>query len=74
MSAPMLENDPCDIQQQLTHINLHKVDVHKVDVPKSNIAIIWTPIIEWHVDRCGSKSGYQKDMCSKEIGLMVKIY
>ena len=69
MTAPMLDNDPCHIQQQLTHINRRKVDV-----PKSNIAIIWTPIIEWHVGRCGSKSGYQKDMCSKEIGLVLKIY
>ena len=26
----------------------------KVGVPNSNIAIIWTPIFEWCVVRCGS--------------------
>jgi hypothetical protein len=28
----------------------------KVKVPKSNIAIIWTPIYDWYVVRCGSKN------------------
>ena len=41
-------------------------------MPNSNIAIIWTPIPEWYVVRCGSKNGHQKDMCSKEIELRVQ--
>ena len=32
---------------------------------KSNIAILWTPIFEWYVVRCGSKNGCQKCMCLK---------
>ena len=35
----------------------------------SNMAIIWTPIFEWHVVRWGSKNGHQKYMYLKEIGL-----
>ena len=31
-----------------------------IDVTKSNIAIIWTRVFEWHVVRCGSKNGHQK--------------
>ena len=27
------------------------------------------PRFEWYVVRCGSKNGFQKDTCSKEIGL-----
>jgi hypothetical protein len=26
-------------------------------------------MFEWYVDRCGSKNGYQKDICVKGIGL-----
>ena len=29
----------------------------------------WTPIFEWCVVRCDSKSIYQKDICLQEIGL-----
>ena len=29
----------------------------------------WTPIFEWCVVKCGSKNGFQKDMCLKEIEL-----
>ena len=43
--------------------------VIKVDAPNANIAIMWTPIIEWYIVRCGSKNGYQKHMCLKVIGL-----
>lgn len=43
--------------------------VIKVDVCNANVAIMWTPIIEWFIVRCGSKNGYQKDMCLKVIGL-----
>ena len=35
----------------------------------SNISIIWTPIFEWYVVRCGSKNGQQIYICSKQIGL-----
>ena len=31
-----------------------------------------TPIFESYVVRCGSKNGYQKDVCVIEIGLRVK--
>ena len=31
--------------------------------------IMWTPISEWCVGRCGSKDEHQKDMCFKEIRL-----
>ena len=45
---------------------------HKVDVAKSNIAIIWTPIIDRYVYKCGPKKGHQEDMCLKDIGLRVQ--
>ena len=41
----------------------------KVDEPNLITYLNWTPIFEWCVVRCGSKNGYQKDMCLKEIGL-----
>ena len=31
--------------------------------------LIETPIVEWYAVWCGYKNGYQKDMCSKKIGL-----
>ena len=37
-------------------------------MPSSNTAIIWTPVFETYVVRCGSKNGYQRDTNSKEIG------
>ena len=40
----------------------------KVRVANSDTAIIWTPIFEWYVVRCGSKNGHQTDKCF-EIGL-----
>ena len=33
------------------------------------LGVNWTPIFEGYVFRCGSKNGYQKVMCLKEIGL-----
>ena len=42
-------------------------------MPNSNIGIIWTPIFEWYVVRCGPKNGYHKDMYLKEIGLSAQI-
>ena len=32
----------------------------KLDVPKSNIAIIWTPMFERYLVRCGSKQTHTK--------------
>ena len=46
------------------------LDRLKVDVYWSNMAIIWTPIFEWYVVRCGSEIGHQKGvMPFKEFGL-----
>ena len=42
--------------------------LYKVDVPKSKTTIIWTPIFEWYVVRCGSKNRHPIHMCLKEIG------
>ena len=36
--------------------------IYKVGVPNANIAMIWTPIFEWHVVSCRSKNGHQKDI------------
>ena len=33
----------------------------------------WTPVCEWYLVWCGSKNGYQKDMCLIEIGLCAQI-
>jgi hypothetical protein len=38
----------------------------KVDVRNSKIEIIWTPIFELYVVRCGSKRGRQKDGLKKD--------
>ena len=38
-------------------------------MPNSTPTIIWTPIFQWCVIRCGSKNGHPIDTCSKEIGL-----
>ena len=40
-----------------------------VDAPRMNKIIMWTPIFEWYVLRCGSKNGAYKYTCLKEIGL-----
>ena len=45
----------------------------KVDVPDSVTFLIRTPIFEWYVDWCGSKNGYQKGTCLKDIGLCAQI-
>ena len=39
-----------------------------VDVHKSNIGIIWTPIFEWYVIRCGFEIDTTKT-CVSESGL-----
>lgn len=54
------------------HIEMDEM-VTQVDVLKSNRVIIWTPVFEWYVARCTSKSGHQKDMCIREIGLRAQI-
>ena len=40
-----------------------------VDVPNSNAIIIWTHVFEWFVIGFWSKSGHQKNMFSREVGL-----
>ena len=42
---------------------------YQVDDPYLVAFLTKTPIFEWYVVRCGSKNGYQKHMCFKEIGL-----
>ena len=42
-------------------------------MPNSVISVNLTPIFEWYVVRCGSKNGYQEDMCLEEIGLRAQI-
>ena len=38
-------------------------------MPKLKTTIIWTPVFERYVVRCGSKNWHQIYMCLKEIGL-----
>ena len=38
----------------------------KVNMPNSAIYLDWTPICEWYMAMCGSKTGRWKDICSKE--------
>ena len=42
---------------------------YKIDNSYLVTFLCQTPIFEWYVGRCGSKNGYQKDVCSKEIEL-----
>ena len=39
----------------------------KVNNPKSNTTIIWTPIFERYVVKCGSMKWHQIDICFEEI-------
>lgn len=41
----------------------------KMDDPSSVAFLNQAPIFKWYVVRCGSTNIFQKDMCSKEIGL-----
>ena len=41
-------------------------------MPNSIFCLNQIPIFEWYVNRCGSKNMHQKDMCSKEIGLLAQ--
>ena len=34
----------------------------KVDVPNLNTTVIWTPVFEWYMVKCGSKNWPQKDV------------
>ena len=47
---------------------------HKVDVSNVNIIAIWVTVFELYVVSCRCKNKYQKDICSKEIGLSGKKY
>ena len=38
----------------------------------SVIDLDWTPIIDWHVDRCGSKNGYKKHVIKKDWNMCSK--
>jgi hypothetical protein len=49
-----------------------KILAIKVDVPNFNIATMWTLIIEWYVNRCGSKNKHPKDMYLIKIGMHVQ--
>ena len=44
----------------------------KVDEPYSYTLLIGTPIFEWCVIGYGSKNGYKRDTCLKEIGWHMK--
>ena len=46
----------------------------KVDVPNSVTYLNRTPIFEWYVDKCGSKNGYQKNMCLQKYWLSCSKY
>jgi hypothetical protein len=49
---------------------LEHITLTKLNVPKSNTKIIWAPIFEFCVVRCGSKTWHQEDSMSlEEIGL-----
>lgn len=47
---------------------------HKVDMPYLVTYLNQRLVFERHVVRCGSKSEYQKDVCSKEMDYVLKIY
>ena len=59
-----------NITSQIGDFKLHTL--HNVDVSNSNITIIWEPVFEWYIGRCGSKNGHQQGMHLKEIGLRVQ--
>ena len=44
----------------------------EVDVPKLALTLIGHLYFEWYVVRCGSKNGYEKDMCLKETRLRIQ--
>ena len=62
--------------QQMNH-KMMKSAIHVVvekhgakgNMPNSNIAIIWTPIVEWFAVRCAQKNGHENDTCLIETGL-----
>ena len=41
----------------------------KLDMPKLNTTLIYTPIFDWCVVRCGSKTWHHNDICLKRIAL-----
>jgi len=42
-------------------------------MPKLNTTMIYTPIFEWYVVRCGFKNWHHKHMCLKELAYMFNI-
>lgn len=46
----------------------------KVSGPNSVNDLKRTPKFEWCLFRCGSKDGYRKDMCLKDLDYVLKIY
>ena len=47
--------------------------LYKVSGPNLVAHLNWTPIIEWHVVRCGSKNIHQKDVtCFEQTGLFAQ--
>lgn len=46
---------------------------YKVDNPYLITFRNWSSLFEWYVLRCGSKNGYPKDICLKELDCMLKI-
>ena len=50
------------------HTQLLLLECYKVDVPNLVTYLNWTPTFEWCMVWCGSKNGYQEDMCLKEFG------
>ena len=67
-------NNNCEDSCQLTTLPTKGCEVlqSKVDNPHSVTFLIEVPIFEWYMIWCGSKNGYQKDTCSKEIGLLAQ--
>ena len=55
-----------------SHMVLFKSPSTKVDVPNLVTYLDSTSIFEWHVVRCDSKNGHQKNMCPKYIILHVQ--
>ena len=51
------------------NLTFEKILHAKLDIPYNGTHFNHTPIFEWSVVQCGSKYGYQKATCLKEIEL-----
>ena len=58
--------------KEITKSALYLDELLKVENSYLVTCLIRTPIFQWCVVYYGSKNGYQKDMCLKEIGLCVQ--